>query len=56
MNQAPTETWPYWFWFDEHKDWNQKTFDEIKSGELKMKIKVIVEEIIKKLEGEEVTL
>ncbi|MEI7726737.1 MAG: hypothetical protein WCK09_16630 [Bacteroidota bacterium] len=50
--EPPTEGLPYWFWFDEHKDWNQRTFDEIRSGELKKKIKIKVEEMLLKLEGE----
>ncbi len=52
VNQTPTENLPYWFWFDEHKNWDQKTFDEIENGELKMKIKIKVEEMLLKLEGE----
>jgi len=53
MSQQPTRNWPYWFWVEEHRNWNQSTFEEIISGELVKKIKISVEEIMTKLSNNE---
>ena len=50
MSQGPTTpNWPYWFWFEEHRNWNQTTFEEIKNEKLIEKIKIKVEQIMKNL-------
>ena len=53
MSQEQFENWPYWYLFNEHRNWNLRTFEEITNGELKRKIKIKVEEMLTKLEGVE---
>lgn len=53
MNQIATENWPYRTWYDEHRNWNQQTFEEIKNGYLIRNIKAMVEEMLAKLKDVE---
>lgn len=45
-----TAYWPWWQWYDE-KDWGEKTMTEILSGEMKVKVRVILHQILRALDA-----
>lgn len=48
--EGSTEHWPWWRW-SEHKDWNEKTLEEIVNGTMKEKVRAIVTDLLRRLDG-----
>jgi hypothetical protein len=47
--EGSTEHWPWWRW-SEHKDWNERTLEEIADGTMKEKVRAIVFDLLNRLD------